>query len=561
MPNELKFDDASGRQVKINYSIPLPGQISGRRIVQLDLGLDNAHFTDAAKEVEETYAQSAGVTTTAAGVEVNAGKAVNFLRERLVSMGHDAGNVERAVSALPRLLDARLSRAGAAIGEVAKPDDDDGVVADPVLGDPRDLVKAFADKAVLGVVAVPTTTGGGGGTVTDVPAEDDQAPPPPEPQLFVIETYGISSALGEYGMGRTVRTFSLLPGESTTIRLKTWQSTKESIKSASSIIDSHEQSAKERFAKTVQDESTDKKTKSKSLKWSVEAQAKASWGWGSASLKASASGEHHSSREQFARSASEAVSEHSRDASSKRELSLTSSSETSREIGNETNIERVISNVNMRRVLNFVFRELNQTYTTMLHLKDIKIAFSNGSPTSWREVPVSGLHSLLSELVVGAKVDETAMKILKAVGTVFNNEDLPVRTIETIDYDPQTEAITISAPVLDNQGNFPAPTPKRFYRLRRGPLEQGGSESPVDGVLMSKQTIVMRTDSVIVEALLGQQDALDSYAMEIQEAAAGRETLENERLTLLLSTLSQIQDPEARAKAAARLFSPQDGGE
>ena len=85
-------------------------------------------------------------------------------------------------------------------------------------------------------------------------------------------------------------------------------------------------------------------------------------------------------------------------------------------------------------------------------------------------------------------------------------------------------------------------------------LAQETDTNPVDGVLLSEQEIVMRTDSVIVEALLGQADALDNYSMEIQEAAARKETLANERSELLLSALNEITNPRARARAAAALF-------
>ena len=64
----------------------------------------------------------------------------------------------------------------------------------------------------------------------------------------------------------------------------------------------------------------------------------------------------------------------------------------------------------------------------------------------------------------------------------------------------------------------------------------------------------MRTDSVVVEALLGQADALDNYAMEIQEAAANKETLANKREELIIDTLKAIDDPIKRAELGALLL-------
>ncbi len=550
MPVSIDFDATSGTTAKINYSVPLPGQNSGKRYVQLDLGIDpETGYLEKARNAGRTFAESAGISRSGSAVNVDKTIAANFLRDRLLSIGHDPKSVERAVSHLPRLLETQNQSGG--IGDPIVADDDEIIISDPIFGDPRDLVANFAAKAIEGKVVVPGTGPGGSGTTTEVVDEET-----PDPQLFLVETYGVSSFLGDYGMGRTVRTFTLLPGESTTIRLKTWQSTKESRKHSSSIIDSHEQSAKERFATKLQDETTDKQTKSKSRKWAVEAEAKASWGWGSAKVKASAEGESHSAREQFARSASESVGEHSRDASSKREMSITSSSETEIEIGEETSIERVINNVNMRRVLNFVFRELNQTYSTKLHLKNIHVAYSNGLENTWRQVPLSGLRELLIEVLNpnNVDIDEIAQRILKVAGTVMSLDDTPVRILETVTYDSQNDTVEINEATLDATGNYAPPTENFYYRVKKGALAQENHSNPVDGVLLSEQTIVMRTDSVIVEALLGQSDALDNYAMEIQEAAAGKDTIANERDALLLSTLAAIGDPIERAKAAAELF-------
>ncbi|HMQ04089.1 MAG TPA: hypothetical protein PKD26_09250 [Pyrinomonadaceae bacterium] len=303
----------------------------------------------------------------------------------------------------------------------------------------------------------------------------------------------------------------------------------------------------------MQKETTDKSTQSKERKWAAEAEAKAKWGWGSASVKGSASGSYQSGREQFAKQVSSAVSEHAKTASAKRELSVTSESETTRESGNETVIERSIVNVNVRRVLNFVFRELNQEYTTRLHLTDILVGFTNGLDNTWREVPISGLRQLLAGVLAEEKVDDVARKILKFAAVVFDEGDKPQKVLQKISYDVITDDFNVSEVSFDADGLPPAPTDNEFYRFKKGKI---GEQKEVDGVLLSTQLIVMRTDSVIVEALLGEADALDEFAMEVQQAAATEKTLLNEREKLLQETLAAIGDPVTRAELAAKLWGP-----
>lgn len=545
MPSNIEFE-SSGKIAKINFSVPLPGSHLGRRMVRLDLDLKPGDWKPEAS-LGKSQAEVAGIEkTTSGGYSIDANKAQQFLRKKLRHIGYSVTDINQALGQLPELIGRPRGMVLAKViegGETTPP-----VRARRSLDEVSDLIHEFVNSAEIGVVSTPVPDSTGGGTTAT--GEIDKTP---DPQLFLIEKVAISSSLGDYGMGRTVRTFTLLPGESTTIRIKTWQSTKESIKEASSIIDSHHEEAKERFENQVQKETTDKSTKAKEEKWSVEAEAKASWGWGSASVKGSASGAYQSSREQFAKQVSSAVNEHAKTASAKRELSVTSESETTRESGTETVIERSISNVNVRRVLNFVFRELNQEYTTRLHMTDILVAYTNGMEDTWREVPISGLRQLLSEVLVDGKLNEVARKILKFAAVVFDDDDRPQKVLQKISYNVPLDSFAVSEVDFDAEGLPSAPSDNEFYRFKRGSI---GEQTDVDGVLLSTQTIVMRTDSVIVEALLGEADALDEFAMEVQQAAASEKTLLNAREKLLQDTLAAIVDPVNRAELAAKLFGP-----
>jgi hypothetical protein len=208
----------------------------------------------------------------------------------------------------------------------------------------------------------------------------------------------------------------------------------------------------------------------------------------------------------------------------------------------------------MRRVLNFVFRELNQTYTTKFHLKDIRIGFTNGLPNSWREVPLSGLSGLLSEVLLPSHTDEIAQQLLGLIGVVMNHKNEPVGVLERVTMAPDGQSWTGPEDAKLVNGSYPTPTQHRYYRFKRGSLQQDGDSNKVDGVLMKQVTVTMRTDSVLVEALLGETDALDQYAMEVQQAAANARTLENEKLRVALETLRNIEDAKERATAYAAMF-------
>ncbi len=74
--------------------------------------------------------------------------------------------------------------------------------------------------------------------------------------LFLLEEYRLTSFLGNYGIGRTLNTLSLLPGEETTIRIKTWRTTTTTDVSTSSVVDSEETEVATKFADKLQTETT-----------------------------------------------------------------------------------------------------------------------------------------------------------------------------------------------------------------------------------------------------------------------------------------------------------------
>jgi hypothetical protein len=383
-----------------------------------------------------------------------------------------------------------------------------------------------------GILQVPVGGVFGGTSSTEVDLED-----PPQPALFIVQSVGISSFLGDYGLGRTVKTFTLLPGETANIHTRTWRATEESISQASSIIDSFDESSRERFEETVMNETTDTATQAKTENWHAEAEAHGSVLGIGGSVSGGGGGEYSSGTEEFSRSLDNAVSEHTAEASSHRENTVTSSSESSVSTEEEEVVERTIKNINVRRVLNFTFRELNQKYEVKTHLKDVHIAFSNGNAGSWREVPISGLRGLIEEVISPDHVEEVCSGILGIIAIMRDVNENPVRVLEQVLLDKcGTDFRTRDAEPGDNCV-YPPPSRngRLYYRFKRGPLAQSPDEEfPVDGVVLSAREIVMATDSVVVEALLGQVDALDSYSHELQIEAIREKRLANDKLEAAL---------------------------
>lgn len=563
----VEFVGSTGPGAVINQYLPQPGQYTGRRVLQVT-DTPESWWLPSASELGTPWAEALGLVATPTGVwEIRSPERLTttwFNRRARIRRGGSPRAIALAQSHVARSAVETLAQQGSLRtwttrgGTAAKtynydpetgntdPNTNDPVPESGTPGggggggarpkDDDDAVDATIDfhDAVLqsheGIIHVPSSTWGGSPTTTPIDVGKEV-----QPSFFIVQVIGISSFLGDYGLGRTVKTFTLLPGETTTISTRTWRATSESIEAASSIIDSYTESASERFADTVMTETTDTATQSKTENWHAEAEVKGSFGFGSASVSGGGGGEYSSGTEEFAKAVDESVAEHSAESSANRETTVTSNSERSESTEDEEVIERTISNINVRRVLNFTFRELNQVYLTRTHLKEVRIAFSNGNQGSWREEPVSGLRKLVAEVVDAKHVDAMCQDLLKTIAVAFDINGLPVPVLEQVVLNACGTAATVQEAKPGKQCNYPAPTAdgRLYYRFRRGPLAQDPKDPhQVEGVLLKEREIVMATDSVVVEALLGQSDALDDYSRDLQVEAIREKQLANQREVL-----------------------------
>lgn len=556
----------------IRYDIPLPGRHSGRRITKLDLGLQLGDFTSIARSgVAPSFAALNWTAPSPESSEwtYDAKAALDLFFQHTRAEGVPGeffwgslilDYIESAARQAPLRDEKWLTSLDPVIGGEALP-----LAAWETDARLRDFYHAYINGLSNGHLVRPKRIATGVIYLESVTSEETSNT---DPSICLIEVFGITSFLDDYGLGQTIRTFSLLPGEETKLSLKTWRSSSESVTRGATIVDSYTDSAGERFNNTVQAETTDKNSRANKSSWQVEASVEASFGFGSAKVSGGAAGEFQESRDTFAKQVSDAVREHTSQATVTRSNTVTSSSEVSKTTGQEELIERTIKNVNLRRVLNFVFRELNQKYDVRIHLLDVRIGFTNGTPNSWREVSIGQLRPFLEEILEGDREagtlqDEVAADILSAMGTIHDLRDSPVILLEKVEVKDdgvyeKSDAKRETEGIYEGRLLPPPGDGSFFYRVKRGKLGQGSEDErrQVDGVLLQKNELVMPTDSVVIEALLGRADALDEYSMYTQLVDVEKKKIEIDREREGLRVLRKIEDSKEASAAYARMFNP-----
>jgi hypothetical protein len=341
------------------------------------------------------------------------------------------------------------------------------------------------------------------------------------PGLLLVEYYRLSTFPGRYGAGRTVKTFSLLPGEQTTIRISTYKRSSESLQQTSSILDATTSETESEFGRTVNSEQSNQDNASKSFEYRAEAEAQgqANWGWGSASAKVSGgvSGGSQSARQELSKNLTNAVTQNTARASSRRDVQVDTSLDVKLESGEEQAVDRTLSNINVSRTLNFVFRQMNQEFISLLHLVDVRVAFFNGHTESRDEVPLSELDRLLADSLQPDHIAPVREGILAELRTIVDHSGRPqpdfIKTVQLTGADgrPSTGYAQVD---------------RDFTTSCTGP---DGRERTVPGIIIAADRHVLRTDGITVDSYTGGGSALDDYSSGLQEQAVRAQQLENDR--------------------------------
>lgn len=362
-----------------------------------------------------------------------------------------------------------------------------------------------------------------------------KVPTKAEPTLMITEVYRLTSFRGNYGAGKVLKTFSLLPGEKTTISVSSYKKSTKDTKTGSSILDSYTDETADSFETSVLDEGS--LTESETEKTSMYANASASgnWGWGSAKVDAGVSKDTSSAREAFSKNVSSAVNNQSNKASSERNMQINTDSSITSEEGEDRAITRVIENINKSRTLNFVFRQMNQEYYSLLHLVDIRLEFFNNFPESKIEVPLSSMDSLLDKVCADKKSKTNAREmIINQLQSYKDYKDEAKQVIEKVKVRALSSHINESS-----EGLIRSLEKDEYLRFKKNMTdsyvdpETGNENEPpyvtpkVSGMIIESTKSVLRTDGVIVDSILGIGHALDPYSDQLQKMANEEKKLEN----------------------------------
>jgi len=381
-----------------------------------------------------------------------------------------------------------------------------------------------------------------------------------KPTITIVEHYRVNTYLGRYGAGETVKTFSLLTGEKTTISIKTYKQTVTNKKDVQNVLDSFsDESASD--LETIAEQESNIHTKD-----TTNEDKKISGGINiplpkiGVKVDASYNKTTNSERDESIKTLNRALSKQTQKSVSNRKVEVnTETSSTSTE-SEESTVTRVLENLNKSRTLNFVFRQLNQELITVTYLDDITFVFSNGYEEKKIVTKIDGLLQMLEEVMTNpADALATYENIINQLGNIYDYEDAtnPKSFLEK--YNENIWDFFSHSP----GGPWPpaAPPLKSIARFRKDPNLSssytpytGASPISVKGIIKNVTHRVLPTDSVIVDSILGQGEALDCFNLKLQDNAVLESQLNNDIKQQSIDIINAITDPTEKAAMYKKVF-------
>lgn len=376
-----------------------------------------------------------------------------------------------------------------------------------------------------------------------------------KPRIIIALHFKMCSYLGDYGAGRTLKTFSLLPGEKTTISVKNYIHNEVVSKRAENILDSFSESSANEIQTMVESQSaflsnTDAtQTTEQTGTW--EAGGGFGLDLGIFQIGGGGGGGGTSTTTQSLNTAIatqvgilvNSTSSHINQTDALRQIEINTETETTNISETETLTVRQLENINQSRVLNFAFRQLLQEYFSITYLDDVSIIYTNGYPESRKSCKLSALDDFLSVLFPNAATQQAVRnQILSYLCSITDYTGTRVSFIEKIT-EEIGNCIDPGQPVIQNS-----------YIRKRKDLAQTYRDKTVPGIIMDVTHRITRTPTLVVDAFLGQGEALDCYNQKLQDAATVQANLENAKLEQAIGIINDIAGAEQKAMLYKKVF-------
>ena len=407
-------------------------------------------------------------------------------------------------------------------------------------------------------------------------------PVAPVKQLYIIEYHRVSMFKGRFGLGNIVGSQALAPSEELTLTVRTYKQTILEKSKSETILDAINKETSDDLQTHLEKETTNNNqvttditknivkggglTFTSPIKWLPIG--------GSASTNKTTNETLHTEREDNHKQFEKVMRQHIERAASRREVTIDTKERSLETIEEENTSKRVIKNINVGKTLNLVFRQMNQEHIVLRHLVDVEILFTDG--ITYERIPLNNLDEGLKRYVNDGVADKIRANLYVSYRNVFDYQgqhrpliEAEQASIETglpAELFPGVNPTDLPYPVVPFVAAHQThgltqwymrvrPNAKSTYTLPIYTASDADSSFDIEvpGVLVSAQHYTLPTDGVFLEAVLGENTALDEISEKIQKEDLRTDTLNNDKVKLGIDLVNAATD---KTDAYVKIFAP-----
>jgi hypothetical protein len=339
--------------------------------------------------------------------------------------------------------------------------------------------------------------------IVGLQAEEARLATPLHPQLFLVETYRLTTLRTAEGKGPKVSSLNLMPGEKKTFTITTSFAESTDITKTTTVMESEDSTVSHALSDHVAHASTDNQSKDSSeygLNANFHGDASVGFGSGEVNAALDVKGHSNSVRSDFSNAVSGAVDQQVGDTSASRRQSVSEgTSKVDVQHKTDTVSTDEITNPNPTHALTVFWFQLLEEYTSFLALVSVDVAFRTTDRSLDRQVPLHGLGELLNEVLNVSEVDHIREVVKGELDVVLDYQDQVRSIAEEVPLGPTNTLLRVK------------PNLQTTY------VQKDGSGAPlrninVDGVLVKVMTHVIPSRLLVTDLVVGEVSAISSVA-------------------------------------------------
>ena len=271
---------------------------------------------------------------------------------------------------------------------------------------------------------------------------------PRHPQLFLVETYRLTTQRTAKGKGQEVNVFNLGPGAENTFEITSSFSQSTDSTTTTTVMESQDATVSKDFNTHVANASAQSggaEANAYHMDANFHGDASVGFGNGEANAQLGVKGGSNSVRSDFSDAVQNALDKQVVQTSASRQQSVSQAGTDAKTTTTTTTTNKTtIKNPNPTHTLNIIFSQLVEQYTSFLSLVDVQVALRTTDPTEDKQVRLPDLDTLLNDTLNTEKISEVRQVIKGELESVLDFQDAVTNIVEEVPFGPDQTILRLT---------------------------------------------------------------------------------------------------------------------